>query len=159
MKQLFVIIFSVISSLMLLASCTNSDKQDVQIACSAVYIFPKLNFQVVSKANNTDLFFAPVPAYDVSAIKVYLKNGYNKIDSLLPVVTVMGTQKYFTFSVMQSRLKDTCFVKIKGLKVDTLIYTLGKTNAPCPQWYINSVAINRGAASALAENGVLQIKK
>jgi hypothetical protein len=87
-----------------------------------------------------------------------VKNGAGKIDSLLPTVKVTN-QKYFSFPIMRAQAKDTCFIKIKNLKVDTLIYTIGNTNTPCPRPYINAVAIDKGPLTAIKEDAIIQIKQ
>jgi hypothetical protein len=66
------IIFTSVVVMSYLISCSKSEEN---VNCSAVYILPSLNFQVINKDNNTDYFFSSAPAHNTSDLKVYFKNA------------------------------------------------------------------------------------
>lgn len=137
--------------LLVIASCSN--KNDGQIACTAQYVLPSLNFDIINKSDFT------MPVYITTDINIYLKNGLNKIDTISPVLKSTPGQKYFSLTVRSTKQIDTCYIQIKNLKTDTLIYSITNSNAPCPQPYISSVAINKASPLIIAPDAIIQIKK
>ncbi|SDE94289.1 hypothetical protein SAMN05216464_11117 [Mucilaginibacter pineti] len=141
----------IIASLFALASCTN--KKDSQIACTAQYVYPSLNFQIVNETDYT------MPVYTTTDIYIYLKNDANRTDTISPVLRSASGQKYFSFSVKRAKGTDTCYIQIKNYKLDTLVYTISNTFAPCPQPYISKITINKAPILTISQNAIVQIKK
>jgi hypothetical protein len=141
----------ILASLLALSSCTN--KNNGQIACTAQYVFPSLNFQIVNETDYTML------VYTTTDINIYLKNDANKTDAINPIIKSASNQKFFSFSLKRAKAIDTCYIKIKNYKLDTLIYTISNTLTPCPQPYISKVTINKSLPLTIAPNAIVEIKK
>ncbi|MFA6083515.1 hypothetical protein [Mucilaginibacter sp.] len=133
-----------------LASCTN--KGNGQIACTAQYVLPSLNFQVI---NETDL---TMPVYTATDIKIYLKTDINKTDTISPALKSASDQRYFSFDLRRVKQIDTCYIRVANLKTDTLVYAVSNTSAPCPRPYISKITINRSAPLPIAPNTMVQLK-
>jgi hypothetical protein len=149
--------FMPFAGLFVILLSTSCEKDRRMIGCTAQYIAPTLRFQVIDKNDGTDLFFAAAPKFSTSDIKVHFKNSQNKLDSLAPQVETVNNNKVFVYAQQRANLNDTCYLKIKGLKTDTLIYSI-KLTEPCSRPVINKVSIN-GSVSNLADGAILQVKK
>ncbi|WP_040300671.1 hypothetical protein [Arcticibacter svalbardensis] len=146
-------------SVICISSCSNNKEKESTV-CMHIYNPPVLNFQVISQTNNDDFFFSSPPLYSASSdIKVYFRNDLNKLDSITPPVIINDSKKHFSFSTSSSKASDTCYVKIKNLKVDTLIYAVTIPDEFCPQPYISKIMINKAPSVNTTSTTVIQIKK
>lgn len=156
MKNLLAL--SCLLCILILIACSKDSKQTG--ACTLAYILPSLNFNIVNQSSGADLFFSKNPVYNPSDLKVYFKNSMNKIDSVTPSVLIRGNKKYFSFTTSRASLSDTCIIKIKTVKADTLTYTIANTDEICPRPYMNSLKINHaGNAVILKPDEIINIGK
>src|ERR1700754_668139 len=117
--------------LLICFSCSKKEKTNCLIAPAAL-ILPSFNFQLVDKNTGADLFFSAQPAYSLNDIKVIFKNANNKVDSLAPPQKISdGSGEHFQYVIPGNHTSDTCFIKIKNLKTDTVISTLATKRDEC----------------------------
>ncbi|UEG51446.1 hypothetical protein LLH06_10720 [Mucilaginibacter daejeonensis] len=139
-------------------SCTKNNSE--RTACTGQYVYPTLKFKVIDKTTRADLFFSSTPTYLLSDIKIIFKNGSNRSDPIRPTVVSRETSKYFSFTAPRVLPTDTCIIKIKALKSDTLVYTIARSSGTCPLWFVNGVIINRSSPPVtLMINETLSIPK
>ena len=144
--------------ILILIACSKNDKQTG--ACTLEYILPSLNFNIVNQSSGADLFFSENSLYKPSDLKVHFKNGMNRIDSVTPSVLTRGDKKYFSFKTSRASLSDTCIIKIKNAKADTLTYTIANTDEICPRPYINGLKVNNaGYTVILKPDQIVNIEK
>lgn len=141
-------------------SCTKKEKANCLFVPAAL-ILPGYTFQVVDKTTGADLFFSAQPAYSMNDIKVVFKNASNKADSLAPPQKINnGSGDHFKYIVPLGRMADTCFIKIKNLKTDTLISTLENIKSECSSSIVvTKVQVNKSAPVAYANTDIVVIRK
>jgi hypothetical protein len=127
----------------------------------AALILPSFNFQITDKTTGADLFFSAQPVYTLNDIKVVFRNGNNKIDSLAPPQTInTSSAQHFKYVVPLGRVVDTCFIKIKNLKTDTVISTLETIKGECSSSIaVTKVQVNKGTPVAYSNAALVIIKK
>lgn len=155
MKNILQILVA-LSFLLSTFSCSKKQDTDGIIICAASSV-PYLNFQVIDQKNN-DLFFASTSVYQLTDIKIYYKNFNQKIDSIMPFVATLNAQKYLSFASPRGKTPDTCYIKIKSLKLDTIIYTAIGEGYSNSKSYINSVKINNSTPINTSLNSIVPIK-
>jgi len=151
-----------IAGLLLLLTCVSCSKNKEKSGCLPVaLILPAFKFQVVDKNSGNDLFFSPSPAYSINDIKIVFKNQENKLDSISPPQrTNAGTGSYFVYIVPFSRIADTCYIKIKALKTDTVISTIERIKTECgSNDGVIKVQVNKEAPIANSNKTIIVIKK
>lgn len=146
--------------LLILISCSKKEKSNCLLVPVAL-ILPSFNFQVIDKNTGTDLFFSPSPAYSLNDIKIVFKNHDNKLDSISPPLnTNNGTGSHFMYIIPFSRMADTCYIKIKTLKTDTVISTIERVKTECSSNdAVIKVQLNKEAAVVNSNKTILVIKK
>lgn len=127
----------------------------------AVLILPGFNFQMVDKTSGGDLFFSSKPAYSLNDIKVVFKTGMNKIDSIAPPQrTGTGAGQHFVYVIPFNKTADTCYIKIKNLKTDTVISTIAKVKTECStNDVVIKVQVNKNTPVAYSNTDVVVIRK
>jgi len=131
----------------MLMACTKADKQTG--ACTLEYIYPSLNFNIVSQSSGADLFFSANSLYKPEDLNVHFKSGINRTDSVTPSVQTRGNKFFFSFKTSHAYLSDTCIIKIKNAKADTVTYTIANTDEICPRPYINSLKVNNAGYTVI----------
>jgi hypothetical protein len=141
-------------------SCSKKEKSNCLLVPAAL-ILPSFNFQVVDKNTGTDLFFSPSPAYSLNDIKIVFKNHDNKLDSISPPLsTNNGAGSHFMYIIPFSRMADTCYIKIKTLKTDTVISTIERVKTECSSNdAVIKVQLNKEAAMVNSNKTIVVIKK
>lgn len=123
---------------------------------------PHLLLNIVNQSSEKDLFFSDDPLYKAADVRVYFNDHTNKADSLTPrIVTKENGTKHFALDIVGAPGTDTCWVKVKDLEADRLIYTIDRSSeATCAIPYVSSVKINNAAAVKLSQAGeVVTIRK
>jgi hypothetical protein len=141
-------------------SCSKKEKSNCLLVPAAL-ILPSFNFQVVDKNTGTDLFFSPSPAYSLNDIKIVFKNHENKLDSISPPLkTNTATGSHFMYIIPFSKIADTCYIKIKALKTDTVISTIERVKTECSSNdAVIKVQVNKEAAIINSNKTIIVIKK
>lgn len=112
-------------------SCSKKEKSNCLLVPAAL-ILPSFNFQVIDKSTGADLFFSPSPAHPLNDIKIVFKTREGKLDSISPPLhTNTGTGNHFVYIVPFNKEKDTCYIKIRNLKTDTIVSTIEKIKTEC----------------------------
>jgi len=154
-----------IAGLMLLltvVSCSkNKDKTKVCPPVPLALILQAIKFQVVDKTSGQDLFFSAKAPYALTDIKIVFRNSSNQLDSVSPPLKdQLPTGSNFVYHIPYARTLDTCYIKIKGLKTDTMISTIATTITKCSTRYLlNKVQVNKNAPIAYSYSNVIVIKK
>jgi hypothetical protein len=151
------------AGLLLLLTCIACSKKEKTNCLLAPYalILPSFNFQMVDKTTGADLFFSAQPAYTLNDIKVIFKNSNNKVDSLAPPQKINdGSGDHFKYIIPGNHAMDTCFIKIKSLKTDTIISTLETIKGECSSSIaVINVQVNKQAPFKYSNGGMVIIKK
>lgn len=154
-----------IAGLLLLLTITSCSKnKDKSRGCPPVplaLILQAVKFQVVDKASGQDLFFSSNPRYAFTDIKIVFRNSSNKLDSISPPLKQeLPVGSHFVYPIPYTRTLDTCYIKIKNLKTDTLISTIATTKTECATAYsLNKVQVNKSAPIAYSNGNIIVIKK
>jgi hypothetical protein len=154
-----------IAGLLLLLTITSCSKNKAKIVgCSPVplaLILQAVKFQVVDKTSGQDLFFSPNASHPLTDIKIVFRNSSNKLDSVSPPLKEeLPTGSHFIYTIPYTRTLDTCYIKIKDLKTDTLISTIAVTKTECSTSYaLNKVQVNKNPSVAYSYSNVILIKK
>lgn len=124
-------------------------------------IQPAFKFQVVDKNNGNDLFFSGSPRYQLSDISIEFRDKLNKINILSPPDHLnSGGNDHFIYTIPQGKLIDTCFLKIKNLKTDTLISTVTSTTTDCGiTLSLSRVKVNKNVPVDYSKDITIVIKK
>ena len=151
--------------LLTVVSCSKNKEKSkgcppIPLAASLLAI-QSIKFQMVDKTSGQDLFFAPKAPYALTDIKIVFRNSSNKLDSVAPPMKEeWPTGWHFVYPVIYARTLDTCYIKIKGLKTDTLISTLSVNKGECGTSYaLSKVQVNKNAPFAYSFNSITVIKK
>jgi len=160
MKNLCLYIFG----LFILLTVVSCSKNKAKVICPPVPLalpVQTVKFQVVDKTSGKDLFFSQNPPYALTDIKIVFRNSSNKLDSISPPLKEdLPAGSHFLYIVSNPRSPDTCYIKIKSLKTDTLISTLATTQTACSTTYfLNKVQVNKDAPVAYVGGNVIIIKK
>ncbi|WPU93338.1 hypothetical protein SNE25_28880 [Mucilaginibacter sabulilitoris] len=148
--------------LLLLLTCVSCSKNKEKSGCLPVALIqPAFKFQVVDKNNGNDLFFSASPQYSLSDISVEFRDKLNKINILSPPDHLnSGSVDHFVYTIPQGKTADTCFVKIKGLKTDTLISTITSTTTDCGvSLSLSRVKVNKNVPVDYSKDITIVIKK
>ena len=151
---LFLLLFAV--------SCSkNKNQKKICPPVPVALILQVVRFQVVDKTSGQDFFFSPNAPYALTDIKIVFRNSSGKLDSVSPPLKEqVPTGSHFIYPVPYTRTLDTCYIKIKNLKTDTLISTVATTITECSTTYaLNKVQVNKNAPVAYAYGNVIIIKK
>lgn len=143
-------------------SCSkNKDKTKVCPPVPLALILQAIKFQVVDKTSGQDLFFSANAPYALTDIKIVFRNSSNKLDSVSPPLKEeLPAGSHFVYPIPYTRILDTCYIKIKNLKVDTVISTIATTKTECSTMYsLNKVQVNKNAPIAYSYSNVIVIKK
>ena len=142
-------------------SCSKNKEKSNCLLVPVALILPSFNFQVIDKNTGTDLFFSPSPAYSLNDIKIVFKTHENKLDSISPPQrTNTGTGSHFVYIIPFSKVSDTCYIKIKGLKTDTVVSTLERIKTECSSNdAVIKVQVNKEAAIVNSNKTIIVIKK
>ncbi|WP_345948173.1 MULTISPECIES: hypothetical protein [unclassified Mucilaginibacter] len=97
-----------------------------------------LNFRIVDKSTNADLFFANQPAYAIGQLKV----TYKKLERPVQVKSDGTSGNYFSVQANIAGLKDTMYIQVGNNAAVPLIYTLAKVEDPCPRYPVSTVMYN-----------------
>ncbi|MEN0056890.1 MAG: hypothetical protein AAGC65_24640 [Mucilaginibacter sp.] len=150
------------AGLLLMLTCISCSKKEKATCLLAPYalILPSFDFKVVDKTTGTDLFFSAQPTYTLSDIKVVFKNTSNKVDSLAPPMKINdGAGNRFHYIIPGNRTTDTCFIKIKNLKTDTVISTIGSIKGECAPIVTIKIQVNQEAPMKYSNGDVITIRK
>jgi len=151
------------AGLLLLLTCISCSKKEKQncLLVPAALILPGFNFQVVDKTSGADLFFGVQPTYTLNDIKVVFKNASNKVDSLAPPQKInTGSVEYFHYIIPGNHAIDTCFIKIKNLKTDTVISTLETIKGECSSSIsVIRIQVNKDAPFKYSNGSIVSIRK
>jgi len=148
--------------LLIAVSCSkNKDKNEVCPPMPLALVLQAVKFQVVDKTSGQDLFFSQNPPYALTDIKIVFRNSSNQLDSVSPPLKdQLPTGSHFVYPIPYTRILDTCYIKIKGLKTDTMISTIATTITKCSTMYLlNKVQVNKNAPIAYSYSNVIVIKK
>jgi hypothetical protein len=154
-----------IAGLLLLFSVVSCSKNKAKVVgCPPVplaLILQAVKFQVVDKTSGQDLFFSPNAPRPFTDIKIVFRNSSNKLDSISPPLKEeLPIGSYFLYPIPYTRTLDTCYIKIKNLKTDTLISTIATTKTECATTYsLNEVQVNKNPPVTYSYSNVIVIKK
>ncbi|MBB6129080.1 hypothetical protein [Mucilaginibacter lappiensis] len=153
-----------IVGLFILLAVVSCSKNKAKVICPPVPLtvpVQTVKFQVVDKTSGQDLFFSQNPPYALTDIKIVFRNSSNKLDSISPPLKEeLPTGSHFVYAVSNPRTPDTCYIKIKSLKTDTMISTFATTTTACSTTsFLNKVQVNKNAPVAYASGNVIVIKK
>lgn len=151
------------TGLLLLATCISCSKKEKQNCLLVPYalILPSFDFKLVDKATGTDLFFSAQPTYSLNDIKIVFKNSNNKVDSLAPPQKIdNGSGEHFRYIIPGNHATDTCFIKIKNLKTDTVISMVETIKGECSSSVaIIRIQVNKEAPFKYGNGGIVTIRK
>ncbi|HVW98502.1 MAG TPA: hypothetical protein VHA56_21225 [Mucilaginibacter sp.] len=135
-------VFLLIGVAFLAACITGCDSKspDKCTPCPAILqLAPNLNFRVVDKATNTDLFFNDPAEYAISDLKMHqLINGHP--DTVF--LSVDTENKRFNVRVNPVGQIDTVIMKVGNKSQDTLLFSIATTKGCCSTTYLNTVSYN-----------------
>ncbi len=150
--------------LFVLLTVVSCSKNKAKVICPPVpLILPvqAIKFQLVDKTSGKDLFFSQNPPYALTDIKIVFRNSSAQLDSISPPLKEdLPTGSHFVYAVSNPMRPDTCYIKIKSLKTDTLISIFATTTTPCSTTsYLDKVQVNKNAPVAYVTGNVIVIKK
>jgi hypothetical protein len=151
--------------LLLLSGVSCSKNKNKTNNCQLIpvaLILQAIKFRVVDKTSGQDLFFTPNPRYALTDIKIVFRNGSNKLDSISPPQKEeLPNGSHFVYPIPYTRTLDTCYIKIKNLKTDTVISIIEATKNECgtTSYNLNKVQVNKNAPIAYSYSNVVIIKK
>ena len=153
-----------VAGLLLLLTAVSCSKNKAKVICPPMPLtlpVQTVKFQVVDKTSGKDLFFSQNPPYALTDIKIVFRNSSSKLDSISPPLKEeLPSGSHFVYAVSNARTPDTCYIKIKSLKTDTMISTLATTKTECSITYsLNKVQVNKNAPVAYTTGSVIVIKK
>ena len=146
--------------LLICFSCSKKEKTNCLLSPYAL-ILPSFNFQMVDKTTGADLFFSAQPVYTLNDIKVVFRNASNKVDSLAPPQKINeGSGEHFKYIIPGNHAIDTCFIKVKNLKTDTVISSLETIKGECSSSIaVIKIQVNKQAPFKYSNGGMVVIKK
>lgn len=124
----------------LLFSCSKNGKDSVN--CTLQLNPIKINFNVLDKTTNEDLYFSSNPRFQTKDLYLFNKKDVARKDTIRPAITGSGTTRSFQYIVDYSSLQDTLILRTDDLSDNTLIYTIQKTNGDCPNYKLINVIFN-----------------
>lgn len=138
----------------LVQSCSS---QSTCPPCPArVNVNPNINFRVVDKSSNKDLFFDTTPTYSFNEIKAFhLTNGK---PSLLTLIKD-NERHSFNLNVPTIHSSDTITIQIASLNTDTILFKTSTTDKCCPVTVLNSVTFNSVPIFAAGDTTTIIILK
>ncbi|WP_419699579.1 hypothetical protein [Mucilaginibacter sp. NFX135] len=148
--------------LWIVVSCSkNKNQTKICPPAPVALILQVVRFQIVDKTSGQDFFFSPNPPYALTDIKIVFRNSAGKLDSVPPPLKeAVPAGSHFVYPVPYTRTLDTCYIKIKNLKTDTMISTVAATKTECSTTYVlNKVQVNNNAPVAYTSGNVILIKK
>lgn len=151
-----------IAGFFILLTCVSCSKNKEKTGCLPVALIqPAFKFQVVDKNSGNDLFFSANPQYQLSDISIEFRDRENKLNILSPPEHQnLGSGDNFIYTISRGKLVDTCFVKIKNLKTDTLISTITSTTTDCGvSLSLSRVKVNKNVPVDYSKDITIVIKK
>lgn len=135
-------------------SISGCSKSDSTINVCTLQVNPiSINFNVVDKATNQDLYFSSSPRFQTKDLYFFKKKDLIRKDTIRPTIT--GTSRYFQYASDYASLQDTLVLKIGNLSENTLIYTIQKTDSECPNYKLGTIMFNGSVLSASSEKYIL----
>lgn len=116
----------------------NSDTNNCTLQVNPIVI----NFNVVDKATNQDLYFSTSPTFQTKNLYFFKKKDIARKDTIRPIITGQGTARFFQYNIDYTSLQDTLILKTGNLPDNTLIYTAQKTDTTCPNYNLTTVNFN-----------------
>ena len=138
-------LFLFAASLFLFFGCVKSNSKIICGVCpeyaTIAEVIPNIQFNVVDKITQQDLFFGSSAKYTPSQIKFYhIING--KPDSVSYVFFTDTTAHHFFLGIGPTSTTDTVLMKIADLTTDTFLFNTGTSGNCCPRLVLNSVLFN-----------------
>jgi hypothetical protein len=133
----------IVLTLLLLAltinACTHQDTN-----CTNGFIVEPINFRVVDKTSNIDLFFSKNPLYSTNELLL----SYKGINLMVEVKTESNSQKYLSFYTPNLDLgTDTVMMKIGNTPAEPIIYNVALNSSPCPVPFFTQITFNSNVES------------
>ena len=144
-------------TLLLLQSCEKKGAGEEITICPAFIPPAYADFKVVSAQTNEDLFFSNQPRYKVNDLYFFKIQDILRKDTIRPDVLGAGAARYFKIRLVNTSLRDTLVLKIADLPDDRFIYTLKKTEEPCPNYGLDKAFLNNKELAI--DDGKLILKK
>lgn len=136
-----------------ISSCSKNDS--VTNNCTAQVNPIIINFNVLDKATNQNLYFSPNPRFQTKDLYFFKKIDVARKDTIRPIITGSGTSRYFQYASDYTSLQDTLVLKTGNLSDNTLVYTIEKTDNKCPNYKLATVNFNGSALSPSSERYIL----
>jgi len=136
---------------LLITGCKPQSMDSTKCGACPLYLQlePTLNFRVVDKTTNHDLFFGAGAPYKISQLVMrHIVNGVRDT-AFLRVDTV---NRIFTVFVAPAHNVDTVTMQIANLTQDNLLFETATIGKCCPRLVLNSVLYN-AAVVFTAANG------
>jgi hypothetical protein len=120
-----------------LLSC--KEDNDRQIACTEQFLVQYVNFRIVDKNTNQDLFLSASPLYDTKELKLYYKNKNLPVD----IKTTAANEKYFSFANINLELGtgDLSLIIANG-SPEIITFNNTLSSSPCPVREFKSITYN-----------------
>ena len=138
-----------------LASIPGCSKNDATYGCSAQVSPIIINFNVLDKATNQDLYFSSNARFQTKELYFFKKKDAARKDTIRPTITGTGANRYFQYTSDYTSFQDTLVLKTGNLPENTLIYTIQKTDGDCPNYKLGTVSFNSSALSPSSEKYIL----
>lgn len=146
--------FAVWSSLLafiLILNVSCSRNEDYSRNCSFQLSPIKVNFNLVDKTTNEDLFFTSNARFSTKDLYLFKKKDVARKDTIRPSITGSGTNRSFQYVADYYPLQDTLILKTGNLPDNLLILTSEKTTSGCTNYKLSSVSFN-GATIGLLQD-------
>ena len=141
MRSLYYTIICLALSSVLIAGCQYGHNPGGKCGPCPLYaeMLPNINFRVVDKTSNQDLFFGPGAPYKTSQLVMWhIVNG--KPDSVN--LRVDTADHFFNVFLPPNHHIDTVTMKVANKPTDTLLFHTGNTGGCCSRLVLLSVSFN-----------------
>lgn len=128
---------------MLLSAITSCSKNNTETKNCTLQLNPiNINFNVVDKNTNQDLYFSSNPRFQTKDLYFFRKTDVARKDTIRPTITGTGVERSFQYTFQYTSFQDSVILHTGNLSDNTISYAVKKTDDVCTQYKVSTVSSN-----------------